>query len=37
MIAGALVTPYLLWVAFAGVLNFRIWWMNLLAKISVTP
>ncbi len=29
IIAGALMTPYLLWVAFAGVLNFRIWWMNL--------
>ncbi len=29
IIAGALMTPYLLWVAFAGFLNFRIWWMNL--------
>ena len=29
VIAGALMTPYLLWVAFAGFLNFRIWWMNL--------
>ncbi len=27
--AGALMTPYLLWVAFAGVLNFSIWRMNL--------
>jgi translocator protein len=27
-LAGALMTPYLLWVAFAGVLNALIWKMN---------
>lgn len=27
--AGLLMTPYVLWVAFAGFLNFSIWWMNL--------
>mgnify|MGYP002619879886 CR=1 FL=1 len=27
--AGVLMTPYVLWVAFAGFLNFCIWWMNL--------
>jgi tryptophan-rich sensory protein len=27
-LAGALLVPYLLWVAFATVLNGSIWWMN---------
>jgi benzodiazapine receptor len=27
-VAGALFVPYLLWVSFAGVLNFAIWSMN---------
>ena len=27
-IAGFLLLPYLLWVAFAGVLNVSIWWLN---------
>ena len=27
-IAGLLQLPYLLWVTFAGVLNFSIWWLN---------
>lgn len=27
-IAGALLIPYILWVAFAGILNFYIWMMN---------
>lgn len=26
--AGLLFIPYLLWVSFAGVLNFSIWWLN---------
>jgi len=26
--AGMLFIPYLLWVSFAGVLNFSIWWLN---------
>jgi len=26
--AGMLLIPYLLWVGFAGVLNFSIWWLN---------
>ena len=26
--AGYLLAPYLLWVSFAGVLNFAIWWLN---------
>ena len=29
ILAGALMTPYLLWVAFAGFLNLSIWGMNL--------
>jgi benzodiazapine receptor len=28
-LAGALMLPYVLWVAFAGFLNLSIWWMNL--------
>jgi tryptophan-rich sensory protein len=27
-IAGYLLIPYLLWVAFAGILNASIWWLN---------
>lgn len=27
-VAGALLAPYLLWVSFAGVLNYTIWQMN---------
>lgn len=27
-IAGALLLPYLLWVTYAGSLNFAIWWLN---------
>ncbi len=27
-VAGYLFVPYLLWVSFAGVLNFSIWWLN---------
>lgn len=27
-VAGGLLTPYLLWVSFAGVLNASIWWLN---------
>ena len=28
-LAGALMVPYLLWVSFAGVLNYAIWHLNL--------
>lgn len=27
-VAAGLLTPYLLWVSFAGVLNASIWWLN---------
>ena len=27
-LAGVLLTPYLLWVSFASVLNYRIWQLN---------
>lgn len=29
-VAGLLLLPYLLWVGFASVLNFTLWWMNRL-------
>ena len=28
-LAGALLVPYALWVLFAAVLNFTIWWLNV--------
>jgi tryptophan-rich sensory protein len=27
-LAGALLMPYLLWVSFAAVLNYRVWQLN---------
>lgn len=27
-VAGLLLVPYLMWVGFASVLNFTLWWMN---------
>lgn len=28
VVAGWLMVPYVVWVSFAGVLNFSVWWLN---------
>jgi len=27
-VAGALLIPYILWVSFAGILNYSVWMLN---------
>ena len=32
--AGVLILPYAMWVAFAGILNANIWWLNRMNGVS---